>query len=454
MDSSVSLTPLPAEIMTPNPSQLLSSATVGTEAPILSNIITRSPPIPNAILVPVPTPTKTTQDGLITPDINAPGLAPQTINVIPVPIPADSNILPEGADASDVLRVQQEHIAVAIQQHIQNQLQPNAVPPSSIMPILAPIPEHVSENATDASSSPVSTNPELLATIEEQQTKISDALSEITNKVAAEEVSEEILEEVQKVQQLVQEQSSNLEQIISDHAIGAPEVTSASSLYSADRSRRERSVSAMDLKEMSRDDLIQTVLEYESVLQEQRQESEMFEDSSEITKCCWEGCTDVFDNATDLKDHLVETHCKLTNEGYVCYWDNCVRARQPFSTKHRLIAHFNTHTGEKPYACPFEGCPKRFSRKDSLAMHEKTHSTVKPFQCRACGRDFYQLRSLRKHEKTHKKEGLLHTQSQLQQESPMVTSLPTPQSMVQTPSSHLLTQDILLQTQPDMNPFV
>ncbi len=31
------------------------------------------------------------------------------------------------------------------------------------------------------------------------------------------------------------------------------------------------------------------------------------------------------------------------------------------------------HTGEKPYACSFAGCLKRFSQSSNLTAHEKSH---------------------------------------------------------------------------------
>ena len=49
------------------------------------------------------------------------------------------------------------------------------------------------------------------------------------------------------------------------------------------------------------------------------------------------------------------------------------------------------------------GCGKRFSRPDSLTTHSKIHSNVRPYLCafENCGKAYYHLRSLRKHERTH-----------------------------------------------------
>lgn len=52
------------------------------------------------------------------------------------------------------------------------------------------------------------------------------------------------------------------------------------------------------------------------------------------------------------------------------------------------------------------GCGKRFSRPDSLTTHAKIHSNVRPYLCQYenCGKAYYHLRSLRKHERTHEEQ--------------------------------------------------
>ncbi|CAG8556022.1 688_t:CDS:2 [Diversispora eburnea] len=73
-----------------------------------------------------------------------------------------------------------------------------------------------------------------------------------------------------------------------------------------------------------------------------------------------------------------------------------------------MITFFYTSTKTvsqtpKRYKC--EVCQKRFTRPSSLTTHSYTHTGEKPFKCpvEGCGRPFSVMSNLRRHQKVHKK---------------------------------------------------
>ncbi|XP_035480397.2 early growth response protein 1-like isoform X1 [Scophthalmus maximus] len=69
--------------------------------------------------------------------------------------------------------------------------------------------------------------------------------------------------------------------------------------------------------------------------------------------------------------------------------------------KSNVARHCRTPAHERPYACPSEGCDRRFSRSDEMTRHVRVHTGQKPFQCRICMRSFSRSDHLTTHIRTH-----------------------------------------------------
>ena len=85
---------------------------------------------------------------------------------------------------------------------------------------------------------------------------------------------------------------------------------------------------------------------------------------------------------------------------FACTWEGC---EFRCATTCALNRHRHTHTGEKPYACEFEGCESRFSEAGHLKAHMRTHTKQKPYACEfeGCKSRFPHAGSLHLHMRTH-----------------------------------------------------
>ncbi|CCM01473.1 uncharacterized protein FIBRA_03527 [Fibroporia radiculosa] len=51
----------------------------------------------------------------------------------------------------------------------------------------------------------------------------------------------------------------------------------------------------------------------------------------------------------------------------------CSYCGKGFTRPSSLKIHINTHTGDKPYTCPFEGCGRSFSVQSNMRRHARVH---------------------------------------------------------------------------------
>lgn len=84
---------------------------------------------------------------------------------------------------------------------------------------------------------------------------------------------------------------------------------------------------------------------------------------------------------------------------YACPADGCDRR---FSRSDELTRHVRVHTGQRPFQCRI--CMRSFSRSDHLTTHIRTHTGEKPFGCNECGRKFARSDERKRHDKIHQKQ--------------------------------------------------
>ncbi|XP_028397756.1 zinc finger protein GLIS2 homolog [Dendronephthya gigantea] len=126
---------------------------------------------------------------------------------------------------------------------------------------------------------------------------------------------------------------------------------------------------------------------------------------AQVHTCQWQVCEEQFLTVEELVDHINNTHVLTSKESceYSCQWKNCVRQGKGFNARYKLLIHLRTHTGERPHACHFEQCDKRFSRLENLKIHCRTHTGEKPYVCpfEGCEKRYSNSSDRFKHTRTH-----------------------------------------------------
>uniref|UniRef100_A0A9L0J1Q2 Zinc finger protein n=1 Tax=Equus asinus TaxID=9793 RepID=A0A9L0J1Q2_EQUAS len=108
-------------------------------------------------------------------------------------------------------------------------------------------------------------------------------------------------------------------------------------------------------------------------------------------------------DATFKRKDTLNVHVQVVHERHKKYrCELCNKAFVTPSISGTLRVHIRSHTGERPYQCPY--CEKGFSRNDRLKMHIHTHTREKPYKCSECSRAFSQKRGLDEHKRTHTRE--------------------------------------------------
>lgn len=95
--------------------------------------------------------------------------------------------------------------------------------------------------------------------------------------------------------------------------------------------------------------------------------------------------------------------CYVAEKPHACDWENCGKR---FSQRAHLEAHRNVHLGAR-FQCSWPNCSKTFCRKYSLVEHEQIHRAGNPNTCRfpGCDKSFSTKYGLQRHQGNQNHQG-------------------------------------------------
>lgn len=93
--------------------------------------------------------------------------------------------------------------------------------------------------------------------------------------------------------------------------------------------------------------------------------------------------------------HMKRFHTGIPNAPHKLFCCEICGAR--LAEPGALRIHKRIHTGEKPYACPFDSCNRRFLDSAERGLHVRRHLGEKPYKCDQCSNEFISRTGMNNH---------------------------------------------------------